>query len=309
VKWGSHLTRVQTTLNKLITTAANASIAVLRARFPFLRRPTGRTYTAPIDDATVTHLEDKSDRYTDFAEWGAKALIVGLLVELLYEVFSDRPWQERVILVVADALVTGGVGAEVYFARLSRAIDNVLKIDAKLRLAAAIDRASVADQKAAEATERAANALRAAESERLERTRLEERLAPRTFTGAQSQRIIEKMGAFAGVLFFITVHSSGDAEGLGHLIRQVLHAAGWRGTIGIAQSAFFIRGVVVDASNSDESAGRALVTALNEAGISAMYGPRAVQESKGFPAVIQTAPGQHARDMDETLRIFVGIKP
>ncbi len=103
-----------------------------------------------MDDSKISALEGESERYTNFAEWGAKSLIIGLAVELVYVVISERPWCERLILGISNALVTGGVAAEVYFARRARSADDALRLEAQKQIAEANARAEEARERTAE---------------------------------------------------------------------------------------------------------------------------------------------------------------
>lgn len=156
-----------------------------------------------MDDSKISALEEASERHTSFAEWGAKALIIGLAIELVYVAISDRSWFERLILGVANVLVTGGVGAEVYFARRARSADDKLRAEAKTRLTEALNRAAHAE-------------------EELIKFRARRSISPEAM-----KEISESLKSFAPMRFDICV-SSPDQEYFG-LLDQIMLVCLWAG--------------------------------------------------------------------------------
>lgn len=123
---------------------------------------------------------------------------------------------------------------------------------------------------------RAAEANRIAEAERLERIKIEEKLAWRSLTADQQQKIVSKLIKFPGTPFQVRVFQEPEALRFMNQILDILHSANWAqlpivaameittkyGTVGVSLSA----GVIINVDASHESdlgpAGKALVTAL-----------------------------------------------
>jgi uncharacterized OsmC-like protein len=130
---------------------------------------------------------------------------------------------------------------------------------------------------AAEANARAAEANRIAEGERLERVKLEEKLAWRSLSADQHKRIVAKLSKFSGTPFQLRVFQDPESLKFMNQIADILHSATWTqlpivaameisskyGTVGVSLSA----GVIITVDMSRESdlgpAGKALATALD----------------------------------------------
>jgi len=129
---------------------------------------------------------------------------------------------------------------------------------------------------AAEANARAAEANRIAEGERLERVKIEEKLAWRSLTADQHKRIVAKLSKFPGTPFQLRVFQDPEALKFMNQIADILHAATWvqlpivaameisskYGSVGVSLSA----GVIITVDTSRESdlgpAGKALAAGL-----------------------------------------------
>jgi hypothetical protein len=143
-----------------------------------------------------------------------------------------------------------------------------------------------------------AEALKAqAESDRLARLKIEEKLAPRSLTGEQANAIMEAVKPFAPQSFeFIAYQDDEEVQSFSKYLGAILLTAGWKGVPPKGFLAFQLEfGVRVEFSPDKEKelgpAAKALADALTEAGHRASAGVREKLESS------------------DTLKIRVGKKP
>lgn len=136
-----------------------------------------------------SELEDEISRNEKFAEYGAWAVVAGLVAEIIVAFLAHGKapvfdaTSEKVADVIATGLIALGVIAEIHFGRKSRIASNALQ--------------SISEEKVAEANLRAAEAARLAESEKLERLKLVAAVSPRTLSGEQQKSIAESLKSFA----------------------------------------------------------------------------------------------------------------
>lgn len=148
------------------------------------------------------------------------------------------------------------------------------------------------------ANERAVEGNKKAEEERLARLKIEEKLAPRTLTGAQQDKIIQKLAAFSGQQFeSASYQEDQEVHRLAVTLIQTLLAAGWKGLparemLGLG----LVIGVIVEYAPEKEeefgAAAHALADALNTEGVLAS-------------ALANAEMSDHA----DRIRIKVGKKP
>jgi hypothetical protein len=88
------------------------------------------------------------DREEARAEWGAWAIIIGLMAEVILAIFypHGKDWIENWAPVFATALISAGVYAEIHFGRRASEHQKALQIATESRLALAIERAAEADE-------------------------------------------------------------------------------------------------------------------------------------------------------------------
>jgi hypothetical protein len=149
-----------------------------------------------------------------------------------------------------------------------------------------------------------------AESERLARAKIEERLAPRRLTDAQSFALGDKLKPFSvdSADLFLFGESGENIQLIGP-ISFALSTAGWRTRIWHVQGGGFF-GVLVqsstDASDAEQRAVDALVEGLNAEGIETRK-QTSFSRSHWYPAVI----GPPVPDIADRarIRVLVGTKP
>jgi len=150
---------------------------------------------------------------------------------------------------------------------------NVKEAGLKRELSAAKVEVGNATVDVAKANERAAEANLKAETERIERLKLEARLAPRNLTLAQQARIREHVKQFAPQPFmFVSYQDDKEVRGLLFMIGRALLDAGWEGR---QPNAFLMaelfEGITleltVDNAEKFRPAAEALSAILNEEGI------------------------------------------
>jgi hypothetical protein len=132
---------------------------------------------------------------------------------------------------------------------------------------------------------RAAEANKIAETERLERIKIEEKLAWRSLSADQQQQIISKLVRFRGAPFQVRVFQEPEALRFMNQMLDILHSANWTqlpivaameittkyGTVGISLGAGV--SIYVDASHESDlgPAGKALAAALAKQRIASEY--------------------------------------
>jgi hypothetical protein len=160
----------------------------------------------------------------------------------------------------------------------------------------------------AKANERAADANRMAEQERLARLQLEARLADRTLSPAQQAALTERLKAWSGVTVDVIIW--GDTPEITIISSQVLEVmrrANWTIQSGHAGGGGgAVRGILVgtspDADANDIAASAALVSALQSAGLAA--GSWKFAEMQPPMVMFRTSFTGKA-----PIRIFIGSKP
>jgi hypothetical protein len=175
---------------------------------------------------------------------------------------------------------------------------NRYKSDADVRISSANESAAKANQYAAEANARAAEANKLAESERLARLRIEEKLAWRRLdlNSKQAVSLREKLLPFSGQEYSMgTYNDDPECIELQTAINSVLVAAGWKyPNPKWGMFAELVRGVVVrmspNASPSAKHAATALVDGLNESSIVATL--TTDKDAVGMGNVIQVRIGK-----------------
>jgi hypothetical protein len=157
-----------------------------------------------------------------------------------------------------------------------------------------------ANEKAAEATARAAEANRIAEEEKLARVKLETRLAPRRLSAESQEAVVNAIKRFTPQSFDILSYADDpESTRLANDIYAILQRAGWLDESSSNSWLFtLITGVVVEFAPSKADtvglAGNALALALRKEGVGATAQPRADDDKEKQP---------------EKLRIKVGKKP
>jgi hypothetical protein len=158
------------------------------------------------------------------AEWGAWAIVVGLVLEVIIALTVsfdiDKKWIDNWGAVIADCLIALGVYAEIHFGRKASGASRELQQRSDIKIAEANARAEEAIARAAEANERA-------EAETLARVELETRMAPRSLTAGQQAVIVEKIKPFGKFVFdFAVLRHDPEVMRLVGTIARVLRMAG-----------------------------------------------------------------------------------
>lgn len=153
-------------------------------------------------------------------------------------------------------------------ARVKEAEAKVTTAEAESREASA--KVAKADARIAEAQQKAAEANRAAESERLARVRMEQRLAWRNLTTEQAKSIAGKLLPFEGQLFdFVTYPDNGECINFENLLYRVVSRGGWvldpnrKWQVQMTLKVGIVVEVSEAAGKSVNEAALALVSALN----------------------------------------------
>jgi hypothetical protein len=125
------------------------------------------------------------------AHWGGRAVIVGLLLDIIIVCMEERPWSEKLFQVVANALIALGVFAELHFGRIASDARDELRSDAEERVAEA-------NRMAQEARERAAV--------------IEKTYAWRRISREMRDKLVSTIRETAHLLIIRIEHHSGDPE-------------------------------------------------------------------------------------------------
>jgi hypothetical protein len=150
---------------------------------------------------------------------------------------------------------------------------------------------------AARAAERAAEANRIAEEERLARVKIEERMAPRSLSPEQRSILVGQLKSLGRQNIAIVCSPDPEPLGICSALMAALKDAGWTTSVAspIAVGASIISGMLVEAGpNADDdalSAAGMLVSALNSAGL-AVSGPAPF---RAHPSAYQGAIAKEAR--------------
>jgi hypothetical protein len=218
-------------------------------------------------------------------------VVLGVGGELVIHVLQSRANKKLIALQHTEA-----ISQETEIARLRKEAGSYgLDIaKAKQGAAEALERAAKAEENlgnarkdAAEASERSAEANKIAEGERLERLKIQARLAPRTLSADQQQRIETRLKPFSGTPYELCVDPVPEAINLLTIVDAILRSAGWsnkesaktelRSIITLASGSKveqgYFAGVVVELTKSmmpeHESSASAFVLALQAEGIDA----------------------------------------
>jgi hypothetical protein len=113
-------------------------------------------------------------------------------------------------------------------------------------IAAANCRADEASAKAAASDLKAAEASRLAETERLERIKIQERLEPRRLTADQQLELTKKLSRFAGTQALVYWTSGAETATIGRTIGTVLHASGWAVNMSSGTGSRPLSGIVIE---------------------------------------------------------------
>ncbi len=226
---------------------------------------------------TEDQLRDYISLNDSLAEYGAMAIVVGLVIEIFLAVVfrSGKTFIENWAPVIADGLIALGVYSEIHFGRKSTASRKELQ-----------DRS---DEKVAELNERAAEADRKAKEAELA---LIEFRKPRGITPDQRTSIAEKLKSFAGTQFDTGLSGgSGEQADLLWQLAPAITDAGWshmpwtfvfQGQQGVTQGTSRPISGAVAASNVEihlhpetqdrlMPATKALISALKEIGIDVKF--------------------------------------
>ena len=106
------------------------------------------------------------------------------------------------------------------------------------------------------------------ERERLERVKIEEKLAPRSLSPEQQDALIAKLKPFAGQVLDLFVYNSGDAMGVGERLLFALRSSNWQVSAGSGtEMGRSVHGILVEVAEEADvpsrTAAEALVAALN----------------------------------------------
>jgi hypothetical protein len=254
------------------------------------------------DDQIKSEIEDNASR----AEWGAWAIVVGLVVEIILatgiSLGIEKNWLENWGAVAADCLIALGVYCEIHFGR------KASRGEAELRRRS--------EQKVAEATERAAEAqLRAAEAD-LARVKLEEKLAPRQLSLAQRNELIDRLKSFPGMIAHFWIYPAGTADTywFGDLLYNLVQGAEWDAakwilTTGIPSPVGGITITWRDGSLVNKQAAETFADGLREAGIYAVASNAFSEHDQTIGPQRQPAIPVLGAIRPPTIRIFVATKP
>jgi hypothetical protein len=177
---------------------------------------------------------------------------------------------------------------------------NRYKTEAGVQIAQAHESAAKANENAASANLKAAEANKLAESERLARLKIEEKLAWRRLdlNSKQALALRDKLLPFSGQQYSIgTYNDDPECLQLQDSINSVLHAAGWiYPNPKWGMFATLVQGVVVrispTANTTTKQAASALVSGLNEMGI-----------------VSKLTSDKDASGLGDSIQVRVGKKP
>lgn len=258
-------------------------------------------------DKNETEWEGKSELYHFVALCGAYALILGLAAELvlLLELVELTKRQEKLSVIFANILITGGVWIEVHFARVAGRYDDRVK-------AAIRTRGYEAAQKAAEAQQRADEAALAFQRERVERLKLEAKFAPRSLSpdAALKLRMAMTVASFGTPLDVLAVGEGPETASLMGQIQSALFMGG----IAVRSARWTpgpsITGIAVcvkDPGREDDvGLAKSLVAILVEDGLSAAIRDWGIAPWESFMGM--TDHNWDAKSM-APVRMLIGPKP
>jgi hypothetical protein len=208
--------------------------------------------------------------------------------------------------------ITGNIKEDHVKEKLAESHDRSAKLE--IEAASANERTAILEKETktltaeiAHANERAAEANKIAEGERLARIKIEAELAPRSISTEQMSGLTSRLKQYAGIS--IDILQIGESPEITHfrsLIETPLRAAGFDvfTTTAVGSGSFvgLSVGVFVDASESDKMAASALLSSLNAEGISAAYDGTFKRDN--WPGFTMAPPGANKAP----IRIYVGSK-
>ena len=164
------------------------------------------------------------------------------------------------------------------------------------------------------AEQRAAEANKKAEEERLGRVKIEEKLAPRYLEPAQQEDLSDKLKQFAGTAIDIFLYPEGapDIIPLKNQIVRTLQSAGWNARFWtVIASGQEVSGIIIltqtETDKTVEAAAKTLIDGLNSGGIFAWRTfPFSGSEPPGA-GISGTVPWDSSKIAP--LRMLIGIKP
>jgi hypothetical protein len=228
--------------------------------FPFLGRRLKRKYIATMPETTTPRTAGNKIRRA-----------IGMEMSLSWAEFVSF-WANWILIgaLVVGVLATLGI---VVSANVKEAHWEQERRDSNERISTNAVETNRARESAAQANERAAEANLKAETERVERLKLEAKLAPRTLTLAQQLIASEQVEQFAPQPFqFLSYQDNKEERDLALMIGRLLLNAGWQGRKpkGFLLAELF-EGVtlMLTTENADRfrPAAEALAAALNAQGI------------------------------------------
>jgi hypothetical protein len=167
------------------------------------------------------------------------------------------------------------------------------------------------DKQIAELHRATAEANQKAEEERLARMKIEERLAPRSITVQQVQKVAEAISEFSGT--DVAVMVAGETQEIGSVAQAVvamLRVAGWKSDSWIWTGVGPFSGINVAtkpaASQAEEGAPEALVKALIDVGLAAASMTWPPDNWDSFGGLLNGPPQW---DKAAPIRIVIGAKP
>jgi hypothetical protein len=174
------------------------------------------------------------------AEWGAWAIVVGLVLEIVLALSVsfgfEKKWVENWGAVLADSLIALGVYAEIHFGRKASTASAELRQRADVKVAEANERASEANASAVASNERIATLANETELLKRENLRLQSAFQPRRIAmvgrGGDNEIRAARFNAvkkYAGTLALIQAVPDFEAQTLAADIRHALVRHGnWR---------------------------------------------------------------------------------
>lgn len=169
---------------------------------------------------TDEQLKADISRFERWAEYGAGAVIAGLVIEigLAWYFQDDKSLLEVWGSVGATGLITLGVAVEVLFSRKARARSEEFQEHAEAKIAGLGLKSAEANERAAQATARANEAVLA----------LEQYRAPRKIPEKHREGFIKTLSVFKDTPFDLTCFNDPESLALMNNVVGVLGAAGWR---------------------------------------------------------------------------------
>ena len=158
----------------------------------------------------VESLKSAFSTNTNWAEWAAFAVFIGLLIDiaviLIFDLFDkDKSWWEIILAGIASAGIAVGVWGESHFGHRATAASSQLQALLETQAADANARAKDAEARVAEATLEI-------EQERTARLKLQATITDRRLTDEQKRRIRDVLSLHPG-FSVIVVSRLTDTEG------------------------------------------------------------------------------------------------